>query len=79
MRLRIESVDGSLVNDYRICYGSVQVRSLDPSGRPLSGVLGDWRMLDENDIALHEALRTAVSKWLRVRLADQDSAGQRAA
>ena len=71
MRLRVESTDGSLVNDYRISYGGVQVRSLDPCGRPLSGPLGTWRMLDENDLALHNALRTTVSKWLKIRRVEE--------
>lgn len=70
MRLRIESASGALVNDYRICDQRVQVRSLDPTGQPVPDPLGSWRMLDESDIALHHALRTPVSKWLRVRLGD---------
>ena len=68
MRLRIESVDGSAVNDYRIHDGGVQVRLVDPRGQPISGALGSWRRLDEPDIALHHALGTPVSDWLRVRL-----------
>ncbi len=58
MRLRIESVDGALVNDYRTCDGAVQVKSLDPSGRPVPGPLGSWRVLETSHIALHHALET---------------------
>ncbi len=73
MRLRIESANGSLVNDYCIFDGRVQVRSLQPSGRPVPGSLGDWKLLDKNDIALHHALRTPVARWLRVRLRQEPS------
>lgn len=79
MRLRIESRDGVLVNDYRICDGCVQVRSLDPSGEPVFGELGRWRPLDGSDIALHHALGTPVSNWLRVRVGTAPSALNRAA
>jgi hypothetical protein len=68
MRLRIESADGSLVNDYRICDGGVHVKSLDPLGQAVSGSLGSWRVLDKGDIELHHALGTAVSQWLCMRL-----------
>ncbi len=73
MRLRIESVDGALVNDYRTCDGAVQVKSLDPSGRPVPGPLGSWRVLEKSDIALHHALETAVSSWLRIRLGEDQN------
>jgi hypothetical protein len=79
MRLRLESVGGSLVNDYRISDGVVQVRSLDTTGRPVSGPLGSWRVVDETDISLHYALGTAVSQWLRVRLGTVRSALKSAA
>ena len=68
--MRIEYASGILVNDYRICTQGVQVRSLDPAGQPIRDSLGSWRMLDEGDIALHHALRTPVSRWLRVRFRD---------
>ncbi len=70
MRLRIESANGALVNDYRICGGRVQVRSLDRAGQPIADTLGNWRMLEDGDIVLHHALRTPVSRWLRVRFGD---------
>ncbi len=68
MRLRIESTDGSQVNDYRIRDASVEVRWLNPSGQPIPGALGSWRALDDRDIALHHALGTVLSEWLRVRM-----------
>ncbi len=63
-RLRIESDGDSPINDYRIREGRVEMRSIDPSGHWAS----DWRMLDRNDLELHNALGTVVSKWLQVRL-----------
>ena len=71
MHLRIESANGSIVNDYRVAGHSVQVRSLDCSGQPVRGALGSWRRLDRNDIALHRALGTPVSKWIQVRVGDK--------
>jgi hypothetical protein len=79
IRLRIESVNGSPVNDYRICHGRVQLRVLDPSGRPYPGSTSRWRALDENDIQLHHVFGTVVSKWLRVRLQTEAFALDRAA
>jgi hypothetical protein len=79
MRLRIESVKGSPVNDYRISNGCVEVRSLDPSGHPYLGWASRWRTLDDDDIQLHHALRTVVSKWLRVRLGSEAYSLDRAA
>lgn len=68
VRLRFEFVNGSPVNDYRICDGRVEVRLLDASGRPYPGTTSDWRVLNRNEIQLHHDLRTVVSEWLRVRL-----------
>ena len=79
MRLRIESVRGSPINDYRICNGCVQVRALDPSGHPYASWASRWRTLDDNDIQLHYALGTVVSTWLRVRLGSEASVLDRAA
>jgi hypothetical protein len=67
-RLRIESVRGSPINDYRIKGGEVEVRVLTTSGHPYPDWSGRWRILDDNDIQLHHALGTIVSKWLQVRL-----------
>ena len=69
MRLRIESADGSLVNDYRILRDhALQVRSLDPRGNPIPGKLGKWKRLSENDLGIHRALGTPVATWMKLRL-----------
>ena len=68
MRLRIESADGSLINEYRIMDGRVEVRILDPGAGVYSAQQARWRTMDEKDIELHHALGTVVSKWLKVRL-----------
>jgi hypothetical protein len=68
MRLRIESVNGSPINDYRIKDGCVELRLLDPAGRAYPGFDSRWRMLDANDVELHRALGTVVSAWLDERL-----------
>lgn len=79
MRLRIESVNGAPINDYRISDGWVAVRSLDPSGRPYSGAASNWRVLDSSDIQVHRMLRTVVWRWLQVRLGRDASDLDRAA
>lgn len=79
MRLRIESVKGSPVNEYLIRDGRVAFRALDPSGHEYPGAAGRWRVLDHNDIELHHALGTVVSKWLRVRFTEHTPTLQKAA
>ncbi len=79
LRLRIEPASGSPVNDYRIREGCVEVRALDRRARPLPGPIGNWRPLDENDIRLHYALGTAVSKWLDARYGSEEFALDKAA
>jgi hypothetical protein len=73
MRLRIESVNGAPINDYRISDGWVEVRSLDPSGHAYPDGTSNWRVLDRNDIQAHRMLRTVVWRWLRVRLGTEAS------
>jgi hypothetical protein len=73
MRLRIESNRGSPVNDYRIIEGHVEFRVLDSSGHPYASRASCWRTLDENEIHIHHALNTIVSKWLRARRGDEPS------
>ncbi len=58
-RLRIESIRGAPVNEYRIVDGRVEFRTADVQGR--------WRVLSQRDVQLHHALDTVVSRWLRVR------------
>ena len=71
IQLRIESVNGSPINDYRFHRGHIEVRSLAPSGLPFPGNDSRWRVLDDGDIKIHHALGTAVSEWLRVRFGDE--------
>jgi exonuclease I len=79
MWLRIESINGSPVNDYRISGGRVQVRVLDPYGHEYRGSESRWRMLDANDIQLHYALDTVVARWLDERIGRNDFVEKRAA
>ena len=78
MRLRIES-DAAPINEYRIIDGNVEFRRLAPSGQAYPGSASRWRRLDEKEIQLHHALGTVVSKWLRVRLGDEEFVLERAA
>jgi hypothetical protein len=68
MTLRIDSVNGSPINEYRICGGKVELRTFGPAGEPYPGDSSKWRTLDEDEIELHHALETVVSVWMRVRL-----------
>ncbi len=79
MRLRIESVNGSPINEYRIINHSVEVRAMDPSGRPFPNATSRWRRLIDEDIQMHHALGTVVSKWLQVRLHSRRPALEKAA
>ncbi len=69
-RLRIEPHHASVINDYRIREGQVEVRSLDSAGRPFDLALGGWKPLDADDLQLHFALDTVVARWLQERLPD---------
>lgn len=79
MRLRIESVDGAPINDYRISDDWVEVRLLDPSGHPYPGAASNWRVLDDCDLQLHRMLGTVVWRWLQARLGTEASDLDRAA
>ena len=68
IRLRIETRGRSPVNEYRIMNGDVEFRLLDQAGRPYPGLAGEWKIMNENEIQLHHALGTVVSKWLQARL-----------
>lgn len=74
MRLQIESPEGLPVNEYRLVNGHAEFRVLPPSGCLDRSCTRDWKMLDENDIELHHALRTVVWRWLEVRVGTQSSA-----
>ncbi len=70
VRLRIDFGGGLPLNDYRVRGGLLEFRVLDSQGHPHVDGNSDWRVVDMNQIALHYALGTVVSKWLRVRLGD---------
>lgn len=79
VRLRIESIGGSPVNEYRIRGDAVEFRVLDPKGRPYGNAGSEWRAVDDCDIQLHHALGTVVSKWLDVRRGAEDTVLDKAA
>ncbi len=66
---RIDFGGGLPLNNYRVKGGLLEFRAVDPIGPPYGGGNSDWRVVDKNEIRLHYALATVVSKWLRVRLA----------
>lgn len=66
--LRIPSVNGSPINEYRINQGQIEFRSLTAQGQPFSSFTEGWRSLNVADIQLHFALKTAVAQWLIERL-----------
>ncbi len=74
--LRVEVRDGSIFNEYRIRGGRLELRSVAGSSHQ-SRTATDWRGLDDNDIDLHRALGTVVSKWLPMRLAMSGDAQRR--
>jgi hypothetical protein len=49
------SFPGGVFNDYRLNGNHIEFRTGS----------GAWRTLDEDDIQLHHAFRTEVSKWLQ--------------
>jgi len=61
-RLRIESArGGSVINDYRIRDGEVELRTLQaefPRRR-------EWRQMSDNELLLHENLNTPVAQWFQ--------------
>ena len=67
-QLRIESVSGSPINEYRIRKGKLEFRALTPSGDRYPGPASTWRTLDENDVQLHHVLGTVVSSWMKERM-----------
>ncbi len=67
VRLRIDFGGGLPLNDYRIRGGLLEFRVLDKLGNPYTDGSSQWRVVHSNDIQLHHALGTVLSKWLRVR------------
>jgi hypothetical protein len=63
-RLRIESaLGGSLINEYRINDGEVELRTLDPEFPHRR----EWRQMSEDEARLHECLNTAVAHWFHAQ------------
>jgi hypothetical protein len=61
-KLRIESARaGSVINEYRITDGEVELRTLRP-GFPRGR---EWRQMNDNELQLHENLNTAVAHWFQ--------------
>ncbi len=64
--LRIKS--GDSLNEYRITEGRVEFRSLKHGCGYEHSWGTEWTSLTDAEIELHHALRTVVSRWMRVRL-----------
>jgi hypothetical protein len=55
--------DGAPANEYRIQQHSVEFRTVAANGKP-HGNASKWRVLNDDEIQLHFALRTPVADWL---------------
>ena len=66
-QLRIESQDGSIINDYRLKEGKLQFRPINADGSLLPGDDSAWRDLTAADICKHTVLQTVVAEWLAIR------------
>ncbi len=58
----VTSSDGSPDNHYRIRDRHVEFRSVAPGGPPRESLA--WRVLGQDELQLHFALRTPVARWL---------------
>lgn len=70
--LRIESA-GLPVNEYQITDQRLELRLLDPNGRPFADQRGTWRRLTASELALHLRLNTGVANWFLKQTAEWDS------
>ncbi len=70
-QLRIESQNGTVVNDYRLHDGKLQFRPINTDGSLLPGEGSSWRDLAAEDIAKHTALQTVVAEWLAIRAVEK--------
>ncbi len=64
-RLRLDGVDGSPWQDYRIENGQVEIRVPDVEGNPHNG---GWRPLAPEQITWHVMRSTVVAQWLLRRI-----------
>jgi hypothetical protein len=60
--LRIASEYGTPGNEYRICHGDVEFRTLNQIG--VCQDESDWKAVSPEDISMHFALNTPVAEWL---------------
>ena len=61
--LIIISNDGAPANEYRIQQHSIEFRTVAANGKPHRSA-SKWRVLNDDEIQLHYALRTPVADWL---------------
>ena len=72
--LRVESVNGLPINDYRIRGHEVELRTFSSPGRkPMQGraarpMTVPWRTLSADEIWVHLSLKTPVAAWLKRRM-----------
>lgn len=63
MSLRLEAVDGTAIEEYRIDQGAVEVRRLGDLGEQ-----ADWRRLTPAQLRDHVNRKTLLAQWLERRL-----------
>ncbi len=72
--LRVESVNGLPINDYRIRGDEVEIRTFpSPRGKPVRArparpMTAPWRTLSTDEILIHLSLKTPVAAWLKRRM-----------
>ena len=72
--LRVESVSGLPINDYRIRGRQVEVRTFSSlerkpvPARAARPMMVPWRTLSEEEILIHLSLKTPVAAWLKRRM-----------
>ncbi len=64
MNLRLEAVDGSGLEEYRIHEGAIEVRKL----RAYDASEGNWERVTHAQLAAHVKEDTVVAQWLRKRI-----------
>ncbi len=66
MSLRLEAVDGSASEEYRIRDGDIEVRSIEPAEAARNGVV--WHRITSKQLSNHVERNTIVAQWLRHRI-----------
>lgn len=64
MNLRLEAINGSGGEEYRIREGEVEFRPVEPS----TNYDRDWQQLSAHELADHVQRNTVVAQWLRHRI-----------